>query len=298
MSRVFRTACGSIAIAACIFFAGGCGKKNKRVAGVPAAPAPRTTPTASRQPAKQVAALPVGYTEEGVASWYGIPYHGRKAADGETYDMETLVAAHRVMPFNTWLRVTNLTNSKTVTVRIIDRGPFVDGRIIDLSKAAARQIELLGPGIGRVRLEVIAAPVDIPADDFYGVQVGVFSVYENAERLRAGFEQRFGTAKLVPMLGTSPRWRVVVGKEPTVAGAQQLATTLSAEQRDVFVVRLDDKLPVPAPKPPPAVAAQEPGKVWQTPDNVTFEPRQVTPAAGQTSPNTQQPTTAPQPPPE
>ncbi len=286
MSRAFRSVCGSITFAACIFFAGGCGNKNKRVAAAPPAPtpAPRNTPSgaAPKQSAKQLAPLPIGYIEEGVASWYGIPYHGRKAADGETYDMETLVAAHRVMPFNTWLKVTNLSNNKSVAVRIIDRGPFVDNRIIDLSKAAARQIDLIGPGIGRVRLEVIGAPADIPADDFYAVQVGVFSVYENADRLRAGFEQRFGSAKLVPMLGTLPRWRVLVGKEPTFEGAQHLAATLTAENRDVFVVRLDDKLPAPAPQPPPAVV--ESIKVWQTPENVTFDPRQTSPASSQQPP--------------
>jgi len=266
----------SVVLAVLIFFVSGCAKKNKRIAGVPSAPSPRTASPASAKPSaprQPLAPLPVGYTEEGVASWYGIPYHGRKAADGETYDMETLVAAHREMPFNTWLKVTNLTNNKTVVVRIIDRGPFVDNRIIDLSKAAARQIELLGPGIGRVRLEVIAAPADIPADDFYAVQVGVFSVYENAERLRATFEQRFGTAKLVAIQGSLPRWRVLVGKEPTAEGAQRLATTLTAENRDVFVVRLDEKLPAPAPQPPPAVV--EFNKVWQTPANVTFDPSQT-----------------------
>jgi peptidoglycan lytic transglycosylase len=263
---------------ACIFFASGCGRKTKHVASAPPTPAPRaTSPSAgggAKQSTKQsVAPLPIGYTEEGVASWYGIPYHGRKAADGETYDMETLVAAHRVMPFNTWLKVTNLANNRIVTVRIIDRGPFVDGRIIDLSKAAARQLELLGPGIGRVRLEVIAAPADIPADDFYSVQVGVFSNMENAERLRSDLERRFGTAKLIPMLGASPRWRVLVGKEATVEGAQRLAATLTAENKDVFVTRLDEKLPAPAPQPPPAVV--ETNKIWQTPENVTFDPRET-----------------------
>jgi len=266
VSSVRRAVCGCIAIAGCIFFSAGCGKKNKRVAALPPTPAPRSAPPGARQPAKSAVPLPVGYTEEGIASWYGIPYHGRKAADGEVYDMETLVAAHRVMPFNTWLKVTNLTNSKAVNVRIIDRGPFIDGRIIDLSKAAARQIELIGPGVGRVRLEVVAAPVDIPADDFYAVQAGAFSVYENAERIRSGYEQRFGSAKLVMKQGTVPMWRVLVGKEATVAAAQQLANILSGEQRDVFVVRLDEKLPVPAPVPPPAV-------VWQTPENVMFDPR-------------------------
>ena len=100
----------------------------------------------------------LGATETGLASWYGHPYHGRPAADGEIYDMETLVAAHRTLPFNTWVRVVNLTNDKSVEVRIIDRGPFVDGRIIDLSHAAATAIDMIGSGTAHVRIEVISAP--------------------------------------------------------------------------------------------------------------------------------------------
>jgi rare lipoprotein A len=187
--------------------------------------------------------VPVGYTEEGIASWYGIPYHGRPAADGEIYDMEKLVAAHRLMPFNTWLKVTNLTNNKSVVVRVIDRGPFVNGRIIDLSKAAAREIDLLGPGVGRVRLEVVAAPQDISSNDFYAVQVGAFSVYANAERVRSEYTQRFGTAQLVLKQGATPLWRVLVGKAASIAAAQDIANQIRADGKDVFVVRLDTTLP-------------------------------------------------------
>ena len=99
-------------------------------------------------------------TERGLASWYGHPYHGRKAADGEIYDMETLVAAHRTLPFQTWVRVRHVANGKTVDVRIIDRGPFVQGRIIDLSHAAAKEIELIGPGVGQVELAILSAPAN------------------------------------------------------------------------------------------------------------------------------------------
>src|SRR6184192_587377 len=94
---------------------------------------------------------PVSASEEGIASWYGIPYHGRAAANGEIYDMEKMTAAHRTLPFNTWVRVYDLDNNKSTEVRIIDRGPFVEGRIIDLSHAAAKEIALIGPGIARVR---------------------------------------------------------------------------------------------------------------------------------------------------
>jgi rare lipoprotein A len=204
--------------------------------------------------------MKAGYVEEGVASWYGVPYHGRPAADGEIYDMETMVAAHRVMPFNTWVRVTNLANGKSVEVRIIDRGPFVAGRFLDLSKAAARQIDLIGPGTGQVRLEVIRAPSDIPSNDFYAVQIGAFSVYANAERARAGYAERFGTAQLAVKQGTLPLWRVLVGKENSLQKAQQLADQLKAEDQNIFVVRLDETVPTtPSPGnafPPATLPAQ------------------------------------------
>ncbi len=187
--------------------------------------------------------MKVGYAEEGIASWYGVPYHGRPAADGEIYDMETLVAAHRVIPFNTWLRVTNAANGKSVDVRVIDRGPFIEGRLIDLSKAAARAIDLIGPGTGQVRLEVISAPQDIPSNDFYAVQVAAFSIYANAERARTAYAERFGTAQLAVKQGNVPLWRVLVGKEKSMHGAQQLSEQLRAEDKDVFVVRLDETVP-------------------------------------------------------
>ena len=105
----------------------------------------------------------LGYQERGIASWYGNPYHGRATASGEIYDMERLTAAHPRLPFGVTTRVENLQNGKTVDVKITDRGPFVRGRIIDLSRAAARQIDLLGPGITRVRIRVIAAPAKVRA---------------------------------------------------------------------------------------------------------------------------------------
>src|SRR5439155_27377541 len=103
------------------------------------------------------AAARLGATETGVASWYGHPYHGRHAANGEIYDMEKMTAAHRTLPFGTWVRVKNLENNKTVDVRIIDRGPFVGGRILDLSHAAAVSVDMIGPGTAKVKLTIIRA---------------------------------------------------------------------------------------------------------------------------------------------
>jgi rare lipoprotein A len=151
------------------------------------------------------------------------------------------------MPFNTWLKVTNLSNGRSIDVRVIDRGPFVRGRIVDLSKAAARQIQMLGPGVARVRLEVIAAPSDVPAQDYYSVQVGAFASYANAERLKSEYERQYGFAKIEIKQGRVPLYRVLVGREPTEAGAARIADELGAKQR-VFVVRLDPNTPSYVPR--------------------------------------------------
>ena len=225
------------AAAAIIIFLSGCGHRHKS-ARRPTAPSPSASSSKqSRQAARQ--SVPSGYTERGTASWYGVPYHGRPAADGEIYNMETLVAAHRVLPFNTWLRVTNLRNLKTVDVRVIDRGPFVNGRIIDLSKAAARQIDLLGPGIGPVKIEVLSAPPDIPSNDFYGVQVGAFSVLANAERARDRFAKSCGSAEIRVKQGKTPLYRVLAGKESSIESARELAGRLLSDSRTAMIVRLD-----------------------------------------------------------
>lgn len=114
----------------------------------------------SRRAAKAPTAIPVkkGYTETGIASWYGHPYHGRKTASGEIYDMNKLTAAHRTLPFGVWVEVENRQNKRRVDLRITDRGPFVDGRIIDVSKAAAERLDMIGPGIVPVKIKVIRVP--------------------------------------------------------------------------------------------------------------------------------------------
>ena len=95
------------------------------------------------------------YTEEGYASYYGAQWHGRTTANGERMDVHAMTAAHKTLPFHTRVRVTMLSTGKSVTVRINDRGPFVRGRIIDLSDEAARRIGLLGKGVAKVRIEVL-----------------------------------------------------------------------------------------------------------------------------------------------
>jgi rare lipoprotein A len=232
------------------------GCHHKRSVQIPPAPAAAPAPRASTStqpalvaPGRPPAAAPsppapriaLGYVEAGLASWYGHPYHGRPAADGEIYDMEQMTAAHRTLPFNTWVRVLDLDTSKSVDLRVIDRGPFVDGRIIDISHAAAREIDMIGPGTARVRIEVIRLP-EVMEGAGFAVQVGAFRDRRNAERVRSQMEARYGTARLVARPGNPEVWRVLVGSEPTENQANGLAERIrreSDEKTAPFVVRLD-----------------------------------------------------------
>jgi rare lipoprotein A len=186
-----------------------------------------------------VAPAPIaGMTEEGIASWYGHPYHGRASSSGEIYDMEKLTAAHRTLPFGTLVKVRNLTNDRTVDVRINDRGPFVGERIIDLSRAAARQIRMIGPGTAKVRLHVLSVPGNA-AGSYFAVQVGAFRERRNAERRRDQMRRAYGSADLQFRDGNPSVWRVLVGREPTVEGAGVLAQRLRSELGAAFVVRVE-----------------------------------------------------------
>ena len=174
--------------------------------------------------------------ETGLASWYGHPYDGRQAADGEIYDMETMVAAHRTLPFQTRVLVENLDNGLSTEVRIIDRGPFVDGRIIDLSHAAAKQIALIGPGVAHVKLHLLSEPAQsTPA--VFAVQVGAFADHANAVRLETQMRERFGAARIVRREGNPVLWRVLAGSAPSPEAAESLRADLDSR---TFVVRIDD----------------------------------------------------------
>lgn len=174
-----------------------------------------------------------------MASWYGPTFNGRRTSDGEIYDMHDFTAAHRTLPFNAIVRVTNMSNGLQTQVRINDRGPFVANRIIDLSLSAAKALEMVGPGTAQVRLEMMSGPD--PETGFFAVQVGAFQMQENADRLRAQLAERYSPVITVPFdLPTGHFYRVRVGRLPTEAAARALADQL----RDVgllitFVVRLD-----------------------------------------------------------
>jgi rare lipoprotein A len=204
------------------------------VPSVPPAPspAPGTSPVA---PAPAYA-----YVEQGTASWYGIPFDGRRAADGEFFDMRLPVAAHRTLPFGSIVRVTNLNNGLQTEVRIIDRGPFVAGRIIDLSLAAARTLNLVGTGTAPVRIELLSSPV--PLAGAFAVQVGAFTLRDNAESLRMRLASRYMPIVIDEAdLPGGHFFRVRVGRVTTPEAAGRLATRLAGEGGlQAFVIRLDE----------------------------------------------------------
>jgi rare lipoprotein A len=181
-------------------------------------------------------------TQVGMASWYGQPYHGRRAASGEIYDMEKLTAAHRTLPFGTRVRVENLENGRNIELRINDRGPFVEDRIIDVSRAAARALGMLGTGTARVRMEVISSVADVRSEIF-AVQVGAFQDRTRAQRLQREMEKRYGTATVSERKGSPVLWRVLVGKVAGMEAADALARRIRSENPDTIkvtlVVRLD-----------------------------------------------------------
>ncbi|HEY2014549.1 MAG TPA: septal ring lytic transglycosylase RlpA family protein [Bryobacteraceae bacterium] len=216
-------------------------------------------------------AVPQGEdAETGMASWYGIPYHGHYAASGEIFDMDGMTAAHPTLPFNTRVRVVNLGNDRSVEVRINDRGPFVGGRIIDLSRAAARSIGLIDTGTGRVRVEVVGsvamelpppivsaplpgmervallpAPQTIklgnPPEARFVVQTGAFRNPDNADRYAAQMRARYGSARIILHPGNPDLWRVVVGAATSREGAEILSARIRQEsgENNAFLLRLD-----------------------------------------------------------
>lgn len=198
----------------------GCG--TKQVAKIKTAPNPL--------PAR------VGMKEQGIASWYGPGYHGRRAANGEVYNMDDFTAAHQTLPFDTWVTVRNLANQKVTTVRITDRGPFVEGRIIDLSRSAAMKIDLIRPGTAHVQLTVVHPPKDA-SKFWYSVQAGAADDKKVAQRILNGVAQYPSPRISENHEASAARFRVLVGREKSVAAARALLKQVHRQFQDAFLVR-------------------------------------------------------------
>ena len=177
---------------------------------------------------------------EGIASYYAEPYHGRKTASGEIFDSyKELTAAHRTLPFNTLVRVKNEINGREVEVRINDRGPFVDGRVIDLSFRAAQQIDMVRAGTAPVKLTILKAGEGRPTASLYVVQVGAFENPTAAEDLKQQLEKKYSRVSVQSLAGEKTLYRVRVGGEADILTAHKLALQLEKEDFQAFVVRVN-----------------------------------------------------------
>ena len=184
-----------------------------------------------------------GFVQEGMASWYGKEFHGRRAANGEIFNMYKKTAAHKILPFGTYVRVENLSNRKKVVVRINDRGPFIKGRIVDLAYSAAEEIGLVGPGVAKVRLVALSEEVGkigsgdnsrplIKPKDFkkgqFTIQVGAFENEDNAKRLADRLKVIFDPVSITKYLSNKGKtlYRVRVSLFDNLTKADQVVKKL------------------------------------------------------------------------
>jgi rare lipoprotein A len=229
----------------------GCGGHKHTPAQVPPPPplpqekeksvaAPPSTETGEDEKIDVPAGAKPIFEETGIASWYGAPYHNLRGSNGEIYNMHAMTAAHLTLPLGSIVRVTNLRTGNSALVRITDRGPFVTGRIIDLSLAAAKALDVYSPGIAKVRLEVLQAPVSLDTGGRWAVQIGSFRRQKAAAELAEHLQRRYQTARVVKFVSPVGVWWVRIR---VLDDDRQRATALAQEtetaEGSVFLVRLD-----------------------------------------------------------
>lgn len=217
---------------ACLIFSG-CAQKSRQHGGSGSA-RPYTIKGKTYYPLKSAH----GFVEEGLASWYGPGFHGKKTASGETYNQYAMTAAHKILPLGTRVRVTHLDNGRSVLVRINDRGPFVDDRIIDLSRAAATRLEMMGKGTGKVRVQSLGGLVEVDqAGDISGsfyIQLGAFGQKENARKLVDKLTKEGRRGRL--LYGSNKMWNVQAGPWSDSATAQKMLESFRPTFPHAFMV--------------------------------------------------------------
>lgn len=178
--------------------------------------------------------------ETGLASWYGGPYHNRRGSNGQIYNMRAMTAAHRTLPLGSIVRVTNLKTGHSVLVRITDRGPFVEGRVLDLSQAAARKVDVWQAGVAMVRIEVLRAPAPLEAGGRWAVQIGAFEKEHSADKFADHLSHRYQTAKVQCFSSPVGDWWVRVRvQDDDRKLAEEVARKTQTSQGAIFLVRLD-----------------------------------------------------------
>lgn len=236
----------------------GCSRHKIASTPPPAPPASETamgaaSPPASAGPAQktgneaqdeEASRIPPGakalLVETGIASWYGAPYHNRRGSDGKIYDMNALTAAHRTLPLGSVVRVTNIKTGNWAIVRITDRGPFIKGRILDLSLAAAKKVDIVRPGIAEVRIEVLEAPSSLSSGGRWAVQIGGFDEQKSASKIADQISRRYHTSRVLSFSSPVGDWwvRVRVLNDDR-ARAQEIVRDIRTDEGAVFLVRLD-----------------------------------------------------------
>lgn len=250
-SNVLSPALMISAILVFLLMLSGCGGDKNKAAKVKVPP----PPTIQQEPEKPTSAgkkpsAAIGgysfppdakplYVETGIASWYGPPYHNRKGSNGEIFDMNQLTAAHRTLPLNSVARVTNVRTGSSAIVRITDRGPFIEGRMLDLSVAAAKAVDVWRPGVATVKLEVMQAPSPIEDGGRWCVQIGAFADKGEATKLKEKLTRRYHTAQVLQFTGPTGDWVRIRPANDDKGRAEELARETKAKQGAVFLVRLD-----------------------------------------------------------
>ncbi len=204
-------------------------------------PAPGAPATVADSPADAdfVNSHPVIYREEGLASWYGPPYDKRRGANGQIFDENALTAAHRTLPLNSLIKVTNLSTGQAAIVRVTDRGPFVHDRALDLSLASAKAIGVWRPGVARVRIEVFAAPAPLDSGGRWCVQIGAFKSEKEANKLRDHLMRKYRTADVIEFTGPTGHWVRIRPQADEKGRAVEIARDLEPSEGEAYLVRLD-----------------------------------------------------------
>ncbi len=203
-------------------------------------PTPSAEPNQGKEePTGTVEGKPI-FEQTGMASWYGAPYHNRRGSNGEVYDMNAMTAAHLTLPLGSIVRVTNVKTGHSAVVRITDRGPFVEGRILDLSLAAARVLDVYLPGTAKVRMQVLEAPASLDTGGRWAVQIGGFLGEHNAAELADHLQRRYQTAKVLKFASPTGDWWVRVRVRDDDRGrAEGVLREMLPSEAPAFLVRLD-----------------------------------------------------------
>ena len=214
-----------------------------RLPAQPASPRPAPTPpppsTVSSDDTDFIAAHKPIYSEEGVASWYGPPYHNRQGANGQIFDQNALTAAHRTLPMGSLIVVTNEKTGQSATMRVTDRGPFSPGRILDLSMASAKATGVYRAGLATVRIDVYQTPRPMEAGGRWCVQIGAFEHEHKAEKLRDELERKYENAKVIDFEGPTGYWVRIRPAGDNREQAESIQRRLRPEEGDAYLVRLD-----------------------------------------------------------